>query len=385
MKLSKVALSCAIACLFATNANAYEEIKVGEFSIQPYARVVAGVDYTNNLINAGIQGDRWQTASNQWGTSYAGARLKANLSDGWQGVVNLESGFGTDNGTMNVQNTLFDRAANAGLTHATFGSLTAGTHLALVQDISDMDPMGFQTYGLNSLTNGANDGSATDSVLYRSAEFGGVSVALMHQFGGVVGDAERSTADAGELSFNHGGFGFKTIYQQRADKFGRYSGGEFYGLGTNSQWQNVKNWVTAASYETGPVKMFVGYDRIKAPEAGYASTLNTDTEANIYWAGANYQLMDKTTLLAGYYHSKLKDSDKASNLYSVGVNYDWTKHITLYSSVGYITNNQISAVTASGTGINNHALNYSDAACKDQSDCDGASQFGAYVGVVAKF
>jgi predicted porin len=384
MKLSKVALSCAIASLFISQANAYEEIKIGEFSIQPYARVVAGVEYTNNLISGGIQGDRWQAAANQWGTSYFGSQFKVNLTDGWQGLVNLESGFGTDNGTMNVPDTLFDRAANAGLTHATFGTLTAGTHLALAQDISVMDPMGFQLYGLNSLTNGANDGSATDAVLYRSAEFGGVSAALMHQFGGVVGDAERSSGDAGELSFNHGGFGFKTIYQQRADKYGRYSGGAFYGLGTQSQWVNVKNWVTAASYEFGPAKLFAGYDSIKAPEAGYASTLTTDQEATVYWTGVNYRVMDKTTLLAGYYHSKLDDSGKTSNLYSAGMNYDWTKYVTLYGTVGYITNNEVSTAVANETGMNSHALNYSEAACEDKSDCDGASQFGAYVGVTVK-
>ncbi|MDD2343013.1 MAG: porin [Tolumonas sp.] len=385
MKISKVALSCAIACLFITNANANEEIKVGEFSIQPYARVVSGVDYTNNLMEGGIQGDRWQVAANQWGTSYFGSQFKVNLTDGWQGLVNLESGFGTNNGTMNVPNTLFDRAANAGLTHATFGTLTAGTHLALAQDMSVMDPLGFQIYGLNSLTNGANDGSATDSVLYRSAEFGGFSAALMHQFGGVVGDAERSTGDAGELAFNHGGFSFKTIYQQRADRFGRISGGQFYGLGSSSQWINVKNWVTAGSYEFGPAKVFAGYDRIKAPEAGYATVMKMDTEAKVYWTGVNYKVMDNTTLLFGYYHSKLGDSGKTSNLYSAGVNYDWTKHVTLYGTVGYITNNEIDAASASGAGFNNHALNFSDAACENESNCNGASQFGSYVGVVVKF
>jgi hypothetical protein len=52
--------------------------------------------------------------------------------------------------------------------------------------------------------------------------------------------------------------------------------------------------------------------------------------------------------------------------------------------VGYITNNEVTTAMASETGINNHALNYSDAACEDQSDCDGASQFGSYVGVVVK-
>lgn len=384
MKMSKLAVFFAMTGLCAVNVQAHDEIKFGDFSVTPYARVVAGVDYTNNLISAGLQGDRWQAAANQWGTSYFGGQFKVNLTQGWQGLVNLESGFGTDNGTTNVPDTLFDRAANAGLTHAVYGTLTGGTHLALAQDISAMDPLGFQIYGLNSLTNGANDGSASDSVLYRSSEFAGVSVALMHQFGGVVGDTERSTGDAGELAFKHGGFGFKTIYQQRADKFGRYSGGEFYGLGTNSQWVNVKNWVTAASYDFGPAKLFAGYDSIKAPEAGYASTLNTDTEAKVYWTGVNYQVIDNMTLLAGYYHSKLDASGKTSNLYSAGVNYDWTKYVTLYGTVGYITNNEVSTTVASGAGINNHGLTYSDAACEKQSDCDGASQFGSYVGIVVK-
>ncbi|MCG9714732.1 porin [Shewanella insulae] len=382
MKISNIALVCAATFTFAQNAFAYDEIAIGDFSITPYARIVAGVSYTNNLVDAGLQGSRWEAAANQWGTSYIGLSFGANLTEGWKGVVNLESGFGTNNGAMNVPDTFFDRAANAGLSHENYGTLTIGTHLSLAQDISAMDPLSFQIYGLNSLTNGVNDGSATESVLYRSAEFAGVSVALMHEFGGIVGDAERSTGDGVALSFTHGGFDFKTIYQQRADEYGRYSGGEFYGLGTNSQWINVKNWVSGISYDFGAMKVFAGYDNIKAPEAGYASTLNTDTKANVYWGGLNYQATDNVELLAGYYHSKLDESGKSSSQYTMGVNYDWTKYVTLYGTIGYITNSEVSDIVASGAGINNHGLTYTDAACENLSDCDGASQFGSYVGVV---
>lgn len=384
MKISNIALSCLMALAVSSNANAYEDIHVGDFTFTPYARIVVGVDYANNLVDKGIYGDRWQTASNQWGTSYVGLSTRAKLTDGWEAIVNLESGFGTDTGEMNTADTFFDRKANAGVEHQTYGSLTAGTHLALSQDISVMDPMGFQTIGLNSVTNGVNDLVSTNSVLYRSPTFAGFSAAYMHQFGATVGDDARSSGDAGELSFSHSGFDFKTIYQVRADKFGRYSGGQFYGLGSNSQWVNTKNLVIGASYKFGDAKVFAGYDNIKAPEAGYAQTLNTDTKADVYWTGINYNLLDNLTLLGAYYHSKLSDSGKESDLYAAGVNYDWTKMVTFYTTVGYIQNNEISKEAISGAGANNHALNYLDTACDSNGDCNGASQFGAYLGLVVK-
>ena len=381
MKISNYAVAFAVSSIFANSALAFDDITVDQFVITPYARLVAGLNYTTNLMDGGVDGDRWQAAANQWGTSYAGIKIRTELTNNWSAIANLESGFGTDDGSVNTEDTLFDRAANVGVVHPMYGSLTGGTHLVLGQDISSMDPMGFQAYGLNSLTNGVNDGVSTSSILYRSKEFGGVSFSYMHEFGGVVGDDERSSGDAAELSFDKGNFGVKAIYQLRKDKYGRYSGGEFYGLGSNSQWINVKNFVVGASYDFGPGKLFAGYDSVKAPETGYAQSLNMDSEANIYWTGINYNLTNDLTLLAAYYRSDLDDSGKKSDLYSVGVNYDWTELVKLYATVGYIGNNSISSEAASGAGASNHALDYTDIACESTSDCNGASQFGTYIGM----
>lgn len=74
---------------------------------------------------------------------------------------------------------------------ATTGDCEKGTHLVIAQDMAEMDPMAFQSIGLNTLVNGANDGAADNSLRYRSAEFYGLSAAYMHQLGGSRGSETR--------------------------------------------------------------------------------------------------------------------------------------------------------------------------------------------------
>lgn len=382
MKLSKTFIACAIA--FVASHSQAVEFKVADATFTPYARLVGGIDYINHGYKAGVSGSRIEVASNQWGTSYFGMGLSVPVMPHLSAIGQLESGFGTGTGATNDENVLFNRQANVGVKHDQFGQLTAGTHLIIAQDIGDMDPMGFQSIGLNTLVNGANDGAAQNSVLYRSAEYYGLSVGYMHEFGGEVGAPKRSSGDGASLAYQYQGAKIRAIYQTRADNYGRYSGGAFYGLGSQGQWTYVKNLVLAASYDFGRAKVFAGYDRVEAPDSGYGLSYTFDDKATMNWVGINYRLTDKLTALGGAYQVKLPYSDKKSTLYAAGVNYAANQYFTVYSTIGYVKNNQIASGLVSSVGNNNHALSYDEVSCQNASDCNGASQLGGYTGVVFK-
>lgn len=383
MKLSTaITLMTLTSAAVATNAIAYDKIEFKQFSLTPYARVVSGISSVNHYYDAGLSSSKTETASNKWGTSYIGLNAEVYLTDDLNGVLNLESGFGTEDGSINDDDSFFNRKANVGISSKTYGTLTAGTHLRISQDITDMDPMSFQDIGLNTLTNGVNDGNATNSVIYRSPELYGFNFGYMHKFGGMVGSSRRASTDGVSLSYQYDNFKARAIYQKHSDDRGRQTGGKFYGLGTEGQWLYVENYVAAVSYQFNDAKVFLGYDHVKASDSGFGQSYTFDDEANVAWTGINYQATKKLSLLGAFYHLKMSYSDKKSNLYAVGLNYDFNKYFKFYTTVGFIDNDTISADIAGNTGVNNHALSYTEYACDNTSNCDGADQLGGYTGFV---
>lgn len=383
MKNNKTIIACAIACGVFSISNA-AEFSVGEVTVAPYVRIVGGVNYVNNSYKAGIAGNKVEIASNQWGTSYIGTAMSIQLNDEWQGISNLEIGFGTDTGETNDIDSLFNRQANIGVKSADYGQLTLGTHLLIAQDIIDMDPMNFQSIGINTLVNGANDGTAENSLIYRSPQLYGFSVAYMHQFGGEVGNSERSRSDGISLSYQYDGLHIRSIYQERADYYGRYTGGEYYGLGTQGQWLYVQSTIFAGSYDFGDAKVFAGYQKVEAPDSGYGLDYTFDDEAEMVWVGVNYNISKKLKANAAIYQSSKSYSDKESDLYAVGLTYEFNDHFAFYTTLGNISNNKVSSDLIGDVGASNHALSYLEWSCEDTTDCNGASQFGGYTGFVFK-
>ncbi len=381
MKTLHTLLAASVTLAISASAVA-TELTVNDVTFSPYARVVGGISYINHGYDAGETGSLTEVASNQWGTSYFGAKLSVKLDDHFTGIANVESGFGTLNGETNVEDTLFNRQANVGIAHDQYGQLTFGTHLMLSQDIIDMDPMRFQSIGINTLVNGINDTFAENSVVYRSANYAGFEFAAMQKFGGEVSDSERAKAQAVSLHYQNGGLAVRAIWQASTDEFGRYTGGEYYGLGTQTQWLYAKTAIVAASYQLADTKISAGFEQIKADDAGYLLSYTFDDAADMGWVGVNYQINDKLVANAAFYRITMSYSGKQSNLYALGLNYEFNQHFTFYSTLGYIGNNAISSTFTSDVGVNNHSLDYNEVACEDTADCNGASQLGGYFGVV---
>tara|TARA_B100000700_G_scaffold330392_1_gene456387 strand:+ start:713 stop:1867 length:1155 start_codon:yes stop_codon:yes gene_type:complete len=374
-------LTLSVSCAVLGQAEA-AEYTFDKISVNPYARLVGGISYANNGYEAGESGSRTEVASNQWGTSYVGASMTIELGEKMRGIANLETGFGTLNGETNVEDRLFNRKANVGIQHDDFGQITFGTHLMLGQETISIDPMAFQSMGINTLVNGVNDLFAENSVVYRSPEYSGFQLDLLHKFGGQISDSNRDEGSAVSLSYTHENLSLLALYQETKDEFGRYTGGEFYGLGTQGQWLYAKTSVLGGSYRFDDLKLFAGYQKVEAPDSGYLLSYTFDTDAQMEWVGANYSMSKKLTANVGFYHVSKSYSDKKSNLYTVGINYAFNEHFTFYTTVGYIGNNTINPSLIGDVGANNHALAYWDVACDNTQNCDGTNQVGGYTGVV---
>lgn len=383
-------IKLSLATLFATvvsipTAHAYDTFKIGNVEITPYGRVVAGVDYTRDVMSTGMQGSRFQVASNQWGTSYWGVTLRAPLQDGWAGVAHLESGFGSNTGRTDDNGTLFNRRSNVGIASEKFGELTVGNHMWIANDAIYVDPMAHQWIGLNSLVGGRNWGIGPNTVQYTTPVYGGFQASYMHMAGGAIEESKRGSGDGISLSYTRGPLQLRVIADQLADPYGRYTGANVYGLGSQGEWRYSKEMLFGGTYEIGQAKLFAGYNRVTAPDAGYGTVAKWDNKAEQTWLGINYKVSNQLTLLGAAYNLKQDVSGKKSTLFAAGANYDWNQYFSMYVTIGGVNNNAIGADAVSMNGANNHALYYWNMACQAKADCNGASSRGGYAGFVLKF
>jgi hypothetical protein len=95
-------------------------------SVTLYGRVVAGVDYQNNVYDpaTGGTGSLWRAVGNQWGTSMLGFKGEEDLGGGLHALFTLESGFSIDDAKFNGAG-FFNRRTFVGL-RSGWGTLKLG-------------------------------------------------------------------------------------------------------------------------------------------------------------------------------------------------------------------------------------------------------------------
>jgi len=374
----------AAAAFITLPASAAEPISFNGGDLTFYGRLVAGVDYTTSLMDAGVQGHRTQVASNQWGTSFLGLRYELPLRDGITAVGNLESGFGSKDGTSNDGDSLFDRQANVGV-KTPYGQVTIGNHMWITNDSYAVDPMEHQWIGLNSVTNGRYWRNGNNTIAYRSPQWNGLQLGLMRMAGGTTGSDKRSSGNGAAVSYRGHGLDLLVVADTVADRYGRYTGGANYGLGSQGSWNFAKGLLVGGAYEVGAFKLFAGYSETKAKDATYGTFAAFDNKAKVTYAGLHYQATSNLKLLSSAYRLTQPVSGKKATLFALGMNYDWNKYLTTYATVGQIDNNSISDEAVSVNGASNHALYYWDTACRKDGNCNGVNSAGAYAGFVLKF
>ena len=197
--------------------------------------VTKGTQAVTGMLNGGMSATRW------------GMKGDEDLGAGFKAVFLLEQGFNVGSGNVSnavrslannsasgpgmsadsaISGQFFNRGAYAGLSSATWGTLTAGRHQSFFLDnIASFDPMmgsqafspiGFSgTYG----GGGATDDSRVDNSLKYKIAAGDFTLGALYKFGGIAGISTAATAyelnavyASGPLSGQLGYQGFKDAF-----------------------------------------------------------------------------------------------------------------------------------------------------------------------------
>ncbi|MBB5390674.1 MULTISPECIES: porin [unclassified Herbaspirillum] len=367
---------CALALLGAFSAQAQAQT-----SVTIYGRIVAGVDFQTNAGPNG-QGTKWSAANNQWGTSMIGFKGTEDLGGGNNAFFLLESGFnstkGGVNGTDTSSSALFNRRSYVGL-GGSYGSVKLGKNLFINNDIWFLDPTGQQAIGTSVLVNQRNWPGASNVIEYASPDFGGFTVGLQTSLGekpgsfsqGVDNSAAGGSSDGRKdgisLAYQKNGLELRAIYDVVRDANGKYT----------NVWAHSKELILGGTYKFDKLKMFVGYENLRAPDA----TAGDPDRANHYWIGANYDVTPQFQLVGAFFRVNANNGTAgaadsksggggSANLYMAGINYFLSKRTMLYVDVGTVRN----------SGNASHALEWGS-----NTGVSGLSQTGGYFGIAHSF
>ncbi|MHB8270573.1 porin [Bradyrhizobium sp.] len=314
----------------------------------------------NYLISKNSNGSYFGVGGNALSSSFVGLKGNVELTEGLNGVFNLQTGFNPwsaklsdglgsivqNNGlAIGQQNTFadsakdgqaFNVAAYAGLSSPIYGTLTYGRQSALTSDgVANYDPMGnsgaFSLIGFQGATGG---GGATENRIFDNSFKYAVNVGpfraaaeaqLRAGFGGATGNAFQ-----GQIGADYAGLSVDAIVSRVEDAITSAplpvgtvlpatltNPGNGFVAGTVSDNSSV---MLLAKYAIGPVKILGGYEYMQFANpknallagnsivGGYTlGTVNntnftTDKILQVFWGGAKYAVRPDVDLSVAYYH-----------------------------------------------------------------------------------
>jgi predicted porin len=119
-------------------------------SVTLYGILDAGVEYVTHAAKQG-SGNLWRLNTGNRINSRWGFTGKEDLGAGLRSIFTLESGFATNNGTLQQGGRLFGRQAFVGLESDTFGAVMAGRQMTpMYRFFLALDPLNYSSYGLSA-------------------------------------------------------------------------------------------------------------------------------------------------------------------------------------------------------------------------------------------
>ncbi len=371
----------------------------------------------NTLIKKNGRESLVTIAPNGLGQSYVGVKGKEPIAADWSLVFNLQNGFDpytlqrangpkslvenntapldqqTANGDSSRAGQLFNTEAYAGLSHPTYGRLTAGRQNSLIlQGLGDYDAMGsapaFSVIGVSSTVAGGGD---TENARYNTSVkyqvgVGPLRFSALYQFGGFDQGNGSNGAFSTEVEGHFGPLSFDLVGQKVKDavslsNFGQYplpAGVPLNGL--QATLSNKASGMAAARYEFDRATIYAGWEYIlfanpsDAYANGFTAIGNYPVPAGfvnataydehkilkVFWTGVKYALRDDVDIAGAYYHYQQNDYNTspctdgglsasscrgALNAYTAMIDYRPSKRVTAYGGFMW---SQVTGGLASG-------------------------------------
>ena len=376
-------------------------------SVTIYGIVDSGLTYQT----AQPGGKYFATQSGGSNESRWGLQGTEDLGGGTKANFQLESGINAMNGTVGnsgaLSSGLFERHATVGLSNEAYGAFKLGNLGAgfIAQDSWDFDPQQMWAYSIGTLDRSRVWAQAGNGIEYTSPSFGGLTVkgqyALTNSAGNWNGCSGSSCgsqpsndgnpqgrADGVKLMYNNRNIELVGIYDEIRDQNGQFS----------SVYAASRETMLGGTYTWGPLKAYIGYQWLRAPQATLANQSVTTgtvtgslpagitgapTTVNHEWAGLSYTASPFVTVTGAIYHANANNGNGNATMYTLAGAYNLSKRTFLYTELAYVTN---SATSNIGVGNGSYyGPNTAQGGANTNAPDYGKSQFGAIAGIMHQF
>ena len=337
-----------------------------------YGRMDNGIEYVHGVTNAsGTSANRWRGQSGDWGTGMFGIRGEETLGGGMKALFHLEQGLNTMTGQVGGgDDSLFYRWALIGLSHPTWGTVSAGRMLWLSNGVWDFDPFVQQIWSSASLVRGRDWQQTSNNLRYQSPVVAGFDVTMQMALGNRTGfnlgaPNAYGRSSAVQLTYTRPQVQLRAIYDDLRDPNGQFS----------DLYRYSREWTGAVNVFTGRFKIQAAWTHMWASETRGSGA---PTRADHQWLGVTYQFSPNMAATIGGFHMRA-NGDPANGggratMIEAGTTYNLSKRTMLYATVAHVRNS-----TGARFGLT------PDPITSANNPTPGGKQTGAYAGINHSF
>jgi predicted porin len=374
-------------------------------SVTLYGRIDNGIGYMTGLPNGNV----FRAQSGGWGESWWGLIGSEDLGGGNKAIFQLESGINTMSG--GIQNGgLFGRHATVGLSNDNFGTFKLGNLGAgeMSQDSWDIDPQLMQQYAIATLVRGRNWAQTGNGFEYTSPTMSGLTLKGQYSLTNNPSswNAAPSSCTTSSSSPCGTGPGQVSNGQGRTDAVkAKYTSGSFELLGIydevrspDGKFDNVyqfsRSAIAGGTLTWGPLKGYLGYQHLSAPDATYTSYGITPgslpggatpaTQVNHEWLGLAWQVNAAAAITGAIWHANANNGNGNATMYTLAGTYNLSKRTFLYTELAYVANSKTSNVGL-GNGYSDPYGPNTNQGGTSSAPNYGGGQFGAIAGIMTQF
>jgi len=177
-------------------------------SVTLYGEIDEGISYINNAGG----GSTVSMRSGAWDGSRWGFKGSEDLGGGYRTIFMLENGFSITNGTLGQGGREFGRTSYVGVS-TPYGAVTLGRQYdPVVDNLGPILANGRASSPMYDLDNTGNDYQTSNSIKFKSLNYGGLSFSILYSFGGVAGQFSTDSAFGAGANYTNGPFSAGVAY-----------------------------------------------------------------------------------------------------------------------------------------------------------------------------
>ncbi|MFJ3055377.1 porin [Herbaspirillum sp. NPDC087042] len=317
----------------------------GTAQAQSSVTIYGVVDSGLVLENGGKNGSVAKISGGASAGSRIGFKGREDLGGGMGASFVLETGFNTDDGSLNAGGGIFGRQSYVGLDGG-FGAVSVGRQYSLlylaVNEVADPFKTGSAGRANNILQMAGT--RINNAVRYTSPVFGGFNVNALYGAGEVAGREAAGRNLNGELAYANGPLAARLVYATFNDAPTLNS----------TPLSTTRSRALLGAYLIGALRLHAGY-----------ALNNSDGGLNSrdLLVGATYTLGSNRFATSIIYHNDRSTSDADVDQYALGVYHALSQRTELYGVIAYMRRKNVAAANtffvgnASDTGTGNRGIN----------------------------